>query len=262
MVKNKFKFEVPISEVHKSAEANDDGSHDIIIAGWASTATRDFQGESIDPVGIDCSYFIEHGWIDWEHDTDEKIGEPTGNTFTDSSKGLYVEAKLFPNNPHVQKLLRLTDDLESINSDRKIGFSIEGEIGERDSYDDTIIRSVLITGVAVTGNPANPDATWDYIQKSINKANKAALEAGYGTSPDTQVDGAALRPESIAATITNLSWSIGNLKGTDLTRVGRKVADILDGRPKEDSLANEIYLQIFNGLSREEAHNLLKNQEG
>lgn len=261
MVQNKFNFNVPISRVYKSTETNDDGSHDIIIGGWASTATRDFQGESIDPVGIDCSYFIKHGWIDWEHDTDEKIGEPTENTFTDSSKGLYVEAKLFPNNPYVKKLLRLTDDLESINSDRKIGFSIEGEIGERDEYDDTIIRSVLITGVAVTGNPANPDATWDYIQKSINRANKQALEAGYGTSPDTQVDGGALRPESLAATITNLSWSIGKLKDTQLATVGRKVADILDSRPQEDPLANEIYLQIFEGLSRKKAHDLLNKQE-
>lgn len=262
-------FQVPISsakEVTKSVDGEETPA--IIIGGWASTATRDFQGESIDPIGIDSSYFVEHGWVDWEHDTDDKIGVPTKNTFTDGDKGLYVEAELFPDNPHVKDLMQLTKDLESIGSDRKIGFSIEGEIGERDSYDDTIIRSVWITGVAVTGNPANPDATWDYIQKSITEANhnkahthKGALEAGTGVSPETQIDGGALRPESIASTIINLSWSIGKMSPQELDTIGKAVAHSLDRRP-DNPVANRIFLQIFKGLSQAEAQNLLSKQEG
>lgn len=227
----------------------------------ASTASRDFQGESIDPLGIDDSYFIDNGWVDYEHDKGTIIGVPTSNCFTDSNHGLYVEAKLFKNNKYVQNIMKLWTNLKEVGSDRKIGFSIEGQINKRDSDDPTIIREVQITGVAVTTNPANPDATWDVVQKSrfgaIDKSS-APLTSGYGISPDTQVDGGALRPESLAGHITSLAYAIGQMKSPEkLMELGSQVSTRLEQRPRENKDVDSLFLQIFTGISRKDAYNIL-----
>lgn len=254
-------FNVPIQniEIEKSEDNNSTTSRKIIIGGWASTSALDFQGEEVDPLGIDDSYFKENGWIDWEHDKDEIIGTPTANCFTDAEKGLYVEAVLFADNPHVQKMLQITDNLDKVGSDRKLGFSIEGKAVERDYIDSHIIRGVLITGVAVTARPANPEATWDYLQKSIAKSNSNIMEAGYGTSPDTQVDGAALRPESLAGSIVNLSYALNGLTDEELRKLGIKVGSLLDSRPDTPNGTGMVFLQVFKGLSKEDALKALED---
>ena len=163
---------MPIDTVEKSSD--DDSTY--TIAGIASDAHRDLQGEIIDPAGIDASYLINSGFIDYEHDTDQVIGVPTKNTHVDNS-GLFLEAKLFKNMPQVQDIIKLYHNIKDNNIDRNLGFSIEGNVIERDEDDESIIRQVQITGVAVTKNPANTGATWELLTKSlfdVDKANKSA----------------------------------------------------------------------------------------
>lgn len=172
---------MPIDTVKKSSD--DDSTY--TIAGIASDAHRDLQGEIIDPAGIDASYLINSGFIDYEHDTDQVIGVPTKNTHVDNN-GLFLEAKLFKNMPQVQDIIKLYHNIKDNNIDRNLGFSIEGNVIERDEDDESIIRQVQITGVAVTKNPANTDATWELLTKSlfdVDKANKNAKTDGDSNKP-------------------------------------------------------------------------------
>ena len=254
-----------IENIKKSQE---DPNAPIIVAGWGSTSHYDFQGESIDPAGIDDSYFRENGWIDYEHDRDRVIGIPTERTFTDPNKGLFVEAELFRDSKEVHELLKLNDNLASIGSGRKLGFSIEGQISARDEDSPNVIRSVLITGVAITKNPANSEATWDLVQKSFlpegaTKVEKSdePMTAGTGTSPETQVNGGALRPESIAGHITNVAYAMAHCNPDELQTLGKSVATILDKKNSSNDLTKTIFLQVFKGMSRDSANELLKSVE-
>ena len=248
-------------------EKSSDGESEpyYTISGFASTASKDFQGERIDPAGIDDSYFKNNGWIDYEHNKDNVIGLPTQNCFTDPNKGLYVEARLFKGNPYVEKTMELVHNLKNIGSHRKIGFSIEGKISERDASDPTIIREVQITGVAVTTNPANPDATWEVVQKShfgsIDKSTDP-LMAGYGITPETQTDGGALRPESLARDITSLAYAMSKINSPkELHELGEAVAGRLESRPNKNAEVEPLFLQVFSGISRKQAKDIL-SQEG
>lgn len=157
-----FNVFLPFDKVSKSEDDNDT----CIVEGYASTSDRDLQSETILPSGIDDSYLIDNGWIDYEHDTDQVIGVPTKNTHVDQH-GLYLQAKLFKNMPQVQDIMKLYHNIKDNGIDRNLGFSIEGNVLERDDNDESIIRQVQITGVAVTKNPANTHATWELVSKSL-----------------------------------------------------------------------------------------------
>lgn len=81
--------------------------------------------------------------------------------------------------PQVQDIIKLYHNIKDNDIDRNLGFSVEGNVIERDEDDESIIRQVQITGVAVTKNPANTDATWELLTKSlfdVDKTNKEAKE--------------------------------------------------------------------------------------
>ena len=269
MIEKPFNAFIPVDTVEKSGDSDDT----ITIAGMASTGRVDLQQEQIDPHGIDASYLISDGWVDFEHDTDQVIGVPTKNTHVDS-KGLFLEAKLFKNMPQVQDIMKLYHNIKDNNIDRHLGFSIEGNVIERDEDDDSIIRQVQITGVAVTKNPANTDATWELVTKSLTspvsikgsamidstkkplmsmsvKVNKA-LEAGHGITPSTQTNGAAFRTEHFSDQLVSLAENMKQAREIGLSSVGQSVAQILDNKSADDETM-VAFLQLFEGLSRTDA---------
>lgn len=243
------------------------------MKGYASTGKKDLQQEQIDPAGIDASYLISDGFVDYEHDLDQVIGVPTKNTHVDS-KGLFLEAKLFKNMPQVQDIIKLYHNIKDNNIDRNLGFSIEGNVIERDEDDESIIRQVQITGVAVTKNPANTDATWELVTKSLYstkslatdnnkvsnkkpmlsmsvKVNKA-LEAGHGITPSTQTNGAAFRTEQFSDQIVSLAENLKQAREIGLSSIGQSVAQILDRKNAGDDVMIA-FLQLFEGVSRTDA---------
>lgn len=262
---------MPIDRVEKSGEG-DEATY--TISGMASTSDKDLQGETIDPQGINADYLLSDGWVDFEHDRDQVIGVPTENTYVDS-KGLFLEAKLFKNMPQVQDIIKLYHNIKDNHIDRQLGFSIEGNVLERDVSDDSIIRQVQITGVAVTKNPANTHATWELVSKSIfglddekehsktpdttdskpmlsmtvklDKMNKA-LTAGHGITPATQTDGGAFRTEALSGQLVSLAENMKQARKIGLRPVANSVADILAHKDSGDDVMI-LFLQLFEGLS-------------
>lgn len=262
---------MPIDRVEKSGEG-DEATY--TISGMASTSDKDLQGETIDPQGINADYLLSDGWVDFEHDRDQVIGVPTENTYVDS-KGLFLEAKLFKNMPQVQDIIKLYHNIKDNHIDRQLGFSIEGNVLERDVSDDSIIRQVQITGVAVTKNPANTHTTWELVSKSIfglddekehsktpdttdskpmlsmtvklDKMNKA-LTAGHGITPATQTDGGAFRTEALSGQLVSLAENMKQARKIGLRPVANSVADILAHKDSGDDVMI-LFLQLFEGLS-------------
>lgn len=143
----------------KIEKAKDNKGNDVMkIGGVASTQDQDSDGEYLDPSGFDVSYFMDHGYINYNHqaklDPEAVIGEPTSARVT--SKGLEIEATLYPDNPLAQKVYSTTQMLEKSSKNRRMGFSIEGKAVERDISNPKRIKKAMITGCAVTLNPKNP----------------------------------------------------------------------------------------------------------
>lgn len=229
-------------DVEKSTTT--ENKSNIIIKGMASTGSLDLGNDIVDPKGIDISYFVDHGYINDNHDKNKIIGYPTKNCSV-TPEGLYVEGELFRDNENVQKYMELADNLEKSNSGRKVGMSIEGSVRARNRNDNRVIESILITGLALTPNPMNTTATIDTVIKSFL--------TGHGTSPDTQEDAGALRKEEIASSITNLAY-VTKIK--DLKEFNDVWNGVVEDLSKSNSMGYEesvLTLQLAKGLSRKDA---------
>lgn len=240
----KFNAFVPM-DLKKSVSTASDTNEYSIVSGWASTPSMDLQNDIVNPKGIDIEYFKSQGYINYEHQSDKVVGIPTENCYVDIEKGLFIEAKLWKNDENVIKMLDLAEKLEKSGSGRRLGFSIEGAVKKRNINDNRVIDEVMITGVALVKNPANPEATWESFMKSFL--------TGHGTSPDTQVDAGALRKEEIASSITNLAY-VTKIK--DLKEFNDVWNGVVEDLSKSNSMGYEesvLTLQLAKGLSRKDA---------
>ena len=158
-----FKFFVPV-DITKSKDGA--GKEIMKIGGIASTKERDTDNEILDPNGFDLSYFLKSGFINWHHrakdDPSAIIGEPTSAKIT--TDGLYFEGILYPDSDLANKVYKLAKDMEKSGSGRKLGFSIEGKVVERDAIDERFVKKAKVTGIAVTPTPKNA-GTWLNILK-------------------------------------------------------------------------------------------------
>mgnify|MGYP002479138388 FL=1 len=251
-MQDKYDIFLPFDKVIESKSKDKNGVHNIFVSGWASTPAWDYQGESIDPCGLDASYLFNHGFVDYEHNQELVIGVPTSKSYVDPQRGLYLEAELFGNSPKVKEIMKLADNLSKTESKRTLGFSIEGIVDERDEDNPDIVRNLRVVGVAVTKNPANPEATWENIQKSM------AMEAGYSVDPKTNTGGASLRVEDFCHHLHDLSEDIKgyHANGGDIDELRDLVGKSLD-ESQADSLTKTFFLQLCAGLDNVTASNLV-----
>lgn len=246
-----FNAFMPI-DINKSVDSNTATDNSTCtVKGWASTPSVDLQNEVVDPKGINIDYFLNNGYINYEHQKEKVIGYPTENCYVDVEKGLFLEAKVFKNNEDAKKLLDLAENLEKSGSNRKIGFSIEGQIKKRNVNDDRIIEEVMITAVALCKSPANPEATVDSILKSFT--------TGTGITPESQDSAGALRRESLSSAVSNLSYTVSIKDSSKLKELWDGVVEDLN---KSGSMGYEesvITLQLARGLSRNDAEKAVIN---
>ena len=163
MKEHKFNFWCPV-EIQKSELDPITGKPKRMkLGGIASTADEDSDGEFLDPSGFDITPLVERGVVNWHHqaktDPSAIIGEPV-NVKIDK-RGLYLEADLYPDSKVANDVYTLAQTLESNSKTRRLGFSIEGKVLERESDDKdnpkyNHVKKALITGVAITHMPKNP----------------------------------------------------------------------------------------------------------
>jgi hypothetical protein len=221
-----------------------------LIQGYASTPEVDRQGESLVQKGLDISDFVNHGFLNYDHDSSKILGYPTSGTHIDA-KGLWVEGELMKGVPLADEIWNVAVALKKSNAPRRLGFSVEGKVMARKGSQ---ITKAKIYNCAITPNPVNVNATWEAIVKSFAGKLDKALEAGYGTSPDTQANGGAFREEELERAIKVLSYNLTNPEFW--VQVNSHLKANGDTYPTKGAAV--VYLQLSKGLSRTDALNIIK----
>lgn len=180
-------------------KAGEDPEASRSIGGYCSTEDLDRQGEIVVAKGLDFSEFVNFGWFNDNHkqDTSATLGYPR---LARLEKGRWwTEGNLIPGYPPADQIWSLAKSLQRSGSSRRLGFSIEGKVLQRDFHNK--ILKAKVRNVAITNVPVNTSCTWSVLVKSfagpeeIEQASEKSLAAGY-QHPAT-VGGAALRIEDL-----------------------------------------------------------------
>jgi hypothetical protein len=136
------------------------------IQGYASTPAWDSDGESIIKSGLDISYYVNQGWLNWMHNNSPNhvIGIPVYSKI--DHIGFFTKGMLF-NNEMATHVWNLATELKSLGHPRRLGYSIEGKIVARSAINKSKIVKAKVTNVAVTHIPVNTEATFEAVSKSF-----------------------------------------------------------------------------------------------
>lgn len=161
--KDKISFWTPL-DIIKSTDKK--GNVQMKIKGLASTADEDADEEFLDPKGFDLSMFKSQGILNWHHksgdDPSAIIGEPTAAKIT--KRGLEIEGMLYADSKKARSVYALAQTLQKNSTTRRLGFSIEGKVLERDEFNPKIIKKAKITGCAITHMPKNSNTFMEIVK--------------------------------------------------------------------------------------------------
>lgn len=187
-----FQILIPFDALEKAQ----DGSR--MIGGICSTDDLDQQQERLIQEGLDFGPFLKSGWFNDNHDsaTGAAVGEPTRAELRDLGSGRkawYVEGRMF-DTPRAQGIFELAKSLSKPGCQRKLGFSVEGSVLERDPSDPRTVRKAIVREVAITRCPVNANTGLNVLAKSLAVG---ANPAPTGTPITGDGAGAVLAPESL-----------------------------------------------------------------
>lgn len=180
-----FAGDIEQDEVEEGrAESIPEGTQRL-IEGYASTPVRDMQGEMVEPLGLDLSYFAKHGRINWDHGKDPAsiIGQPFNWRL--SRKGLWLRALLY------QGVSKADDAFNLFRAGAQLAWSVEGKVTERDRLDPTHILRAYVINVALTPNPVCQE-TFAVLAKSMLADTDAELSKTLTTASAAVLIGQSL----------------------------------------------------------------------
>lgn len=154
-----IRYFVPLELVKGGASSDSE----MKFRGIASTGSKDQDNENLNQAGLDFSYFLKSGFMNWDHqskqDPSALVGKPLSANLNKSNQW-EIEAKLFSNSTKAKQIYELQQVLEK--EGLGLGLSIEGKVIKRGSDDPNNpnfykVEKALITGCAITPNPKNAD---------------------------------------------------------------------------------------------------------
>lgn len=247
MKNNNFNFFV-------KAEADSNGKKgkydNMFLFGEASNNTKDSDEEILEPSGYIIDNFIKNGTLNYEHQAKNSsryiVGEPVQAEIKNNR--FFIKGKLWKGCEVAQDLWDTLHVMKENNSNRTLGWSIEGKAISRDPANPKRIIKALITNCALTFSPKNkntwaqiakgeykdayiepefdetanggseyllditkPDGTHITIDKEFNIKIGKAMTAGTKTGRDldgTDTSGAALKKESLGKKLIDLKQDI------------------------------------------------------
>ena len=193
-----FQFHVELRAFEKAGDKNP-----MRIGGFASTDRLDSQDERVLQDGLDFKEFLDAGWYNDNHGkgSADVLGYPTAAKFVKAGdplpdgtpagkSGWWTEGYLL-NTEKGKQVWELASALHK--SPRKLGFSIEGKVKERDRKRPSIIKRAVVRNVAITHCPVNRDTELVTLSKALSAGG--AIDSGdLNQGPG---DGGALRVESL-----------------------------------------------------------------
>lgn len=156
-----FVFWLPLELEKAQKDEKDKGKR--WIHGVASTPDIDLQKELVEQNGIDFSYFLKYGYYNNDHKPgfENKVGQPIEAKI--KKEGFWTRGFLWKNHKIADSIWELANALVSSQSDRQLGFSIQGKVLRRAGRR---ILKCWVQDVAVTTAPINTN-TWLDIAKSL-----------------------------------------------------------------------------------------------
>jgi hypothetical protein len=135
------------------------------IGGWCSTENLDRQDEVVVAKGLDFSEFVSFGYFNDNHkqDTSAVLGYPRVARLEKSR--WWTEGNLLVGYAPADKVWELAKAMKKSNAPRRLGFSIEGKVLERDGG-NRIVRA-KVRNVAITNAPVNTDCLWSILSKAF-----------------------------------------------------------------------------------------------
>ena len=186
------------------------------IGGIISTESTDQQGESVLQQGVDWSYFLKHGWFNYEHRSgpDNVLGHPeiVSETEFDGKPATRVEGVLYLHKAKAKEIWETAMAMQKANSTRRLGFSVEGQVIRRN---DKEIAKAKVLNVAITAHPVNPDARLEVLARSLtfDKGN-----VGYQTpAQPSDSSMSALVPQSISEKLSFATYGNGSKSRKKIT---------------------------------------------
>lgn len=141
------------------------------IAGIVSTEGKDLQGDMIMQSGCDWDYFLNKGWLNYEHQQGPEfiVGYPTSvqPTVHDGKNATMIKGYLLLDRPRAKEVYESAKAIQKAGDGRSIGFSVEGQVMQRDAKDPKKILKARILNVSVTAHPVNPDARLEVLARSL-----------------------------------------------------------------------------------------------
>lgn len=171
-------------------KAQKNGANTALITGIISTEDNDLQGESIDQNGLDFSYFMRKGWLNYDHQQGPSniLGYPL--EVTREGPRTMLKGVLMLDQPRAREIYDTAQTLKSAGGARSLGFSVEGQVIERDKSNPQRITRARVLHVAITPSPVNPHTSLELIKSLI----------GYQTPSEAQ-ELSALVPQQLGPTV-------------------------------------------------------------
>lgn len=182
MLDNKFNFFIP-AEFEKAKGQS--GKEEMKIKGICSSAVQDSDDEILFPSGFNFQPLLKTGFFNYNHQSNKNaeaiIGQPTYAEVINDGRDFYIEGFLYQDDPQAKAVWNKAKILEKNSPDRRFGFSIEGKATKRDPLNEKRILEAIITGVAITPCPKNPNTLLEimkgeysesFVTPEIENANK------------------------------------------------------------------------------------------
>lgn len=160
----RFRFFAPISTLEKGKDKN--GNEVYKVGGIISDSSKDADGENLDPNGFD---FSEFNYINWNHgkSPSDIIGEPEKWEIV-PNKGVYMEGYIYPDSDKGQEAVKLMKTLRDSKKGNHLGWSVEGQVLERDLMDESKVKRARITAVALCPFPKNGHTFAELLKKGFS----------------------------------------------------------------------------------------------
>lgn len=253
----KFRAFVPIDIIEKGKKDENGLPEKLVIAGVASSmksGKRDKDGHILNVNGFDYQPFLKSGFFNLEHKGREDyaniVGEPTKAYVKDGE--FHVEGILYKDNPKAVGIYQLGQVLKKSGSTRKIGYSIEGHIAQRNPLDPNDIAKSVITGCAITISPKNDGtellfkadgADFEYETQQGTELLVDVIENGYRytVDKDLNITKAMVAGEMTGTDTTDKSMTQEPLKKESLLGATKKKKK----KDKKTFSKSETYVEIL-----------------
>lgn len=168
-MQDQFRIWFPLQ---KGGEETVKGQRVPVIRGIASTEDADLQNEIVVQEGMDLEPLLEEGYINWNHmpGPENLIGEPL-EARIQKGPSLFIKGFLYPEVPRAQAVVNLLKSQELSRSNRRLGWSVEGRVTEREG--NRVVKSI-VQHMAITHEPVNQN-TWAELVKSMTTGLPAGM---------------------------------------------------------------------------------------